>query len=121
MADAQPMRGELQQEVMRVLWSREEASVDEVRGALPQSKRGAYTTVQTVLNRLADRGLLGRERRGRTILYRARISEADYVSQSLDQLLAGASEAARRGALARLADRLPPAELAALRGRERRR
>jgi predicted transcriptional regulator len=114
------MRGELQQEVMKVLWAREgPATVDEVRVSLPKAKRGAYTTVQTVLNRLADRGLLGRERRGRAILYSARISEAAYVSQSLDQLLAGASDDARKGALALLAERLEPDELAALRGRKR--
>jgi predicted transcriptional regulator len=114
------MRGELQQEVMRILWAREEpATVDEVRAALPKPKRGAYTTVQTVLNRLAERGLLKRERRGRTIVYGARVSEAAYVSQSLDQLLAGASDDARKGALALLAERLEPDELAALRGRKR--
>ena len=66
-------------------------------------------------NRLADRGLVSRARAGRVIRYRARISEADYLSRSLDNILAGASEEARRGALANLAERLPASELAALR------
>jgi predicted transcriptional regulator len=33
--------------------------------------------VQTVLNRLAERGLLSRERAGTTIIYKPRISEAE--------------------------------------------
>jgi predicted transcriptional regulator len=122
--DGEPMRGELQQEVMRTLWHTGDASVEEVRCALPQARRSAYTTIQTVLNRLADRGLVSRARAGRVIRYRARISEADYLSRSLDTILAGASEEARRGALVNLAERLPADELAALRragdGRPRR-
>jgi predicted transcriptional regulator len=35
-----------------------------VRSALLGRYRGAYNTVQTVLNRLADRGLLERDRMG---------------------------------------------------------
>ncbi len=52
------------------------------RGAqqrLPEARRGAYTTAQTVLNRLVDRGLVSRRREGRAFRYSATITEADYV------------------------------------------
>lgn len=51
------LQGELQLEVMRVLWRLgRPGSVEDVRSSLPQRQRGAYTTVQTVLNRLAEEG-----------------------------------------------------------------
>ncbi len=97
---------------MRVLWNTESAaSVEEVRQGLPPSKRGAYTTVQTVLNRLAERGLVKRNEGARAIRYSARFSEADYLSRSLRQALDEASPQARQTALASLVDDLEPSEL----------
>lgn len=58
-----PIQGELQAQVMAALWRLGSGTVDQVRDALPARYRSAYTTVQTVLNRLAERGLLDRERR----------------------------------------------------------
>jgi len=90
-------------EVMRALWRLEcPSSVEQVRSELPARHRSAYTTIQTVLNRLAERGLLGRTRRGKSILYTTRFSEADFYSRSLRQTLSKASSPARRAALAQL-------------------
>jgi predicted transcriptional regulator len=112
MTRAQPaLQGALQRQVMKAMWSLRRASVDEVRRALPARQRGAYTTVQTILNRLAERGLLRRERSGNLILYAPRLSEADYLASSMQQTLAGASNEARRVALADLVGELSSAEL----------
>jgi predicted transcriptional regulator len=109
--DAQ-LQGELQIEVMRALWRlAEPSSVEDVRQALPARQRGAYTTVQTILNRLAERGLLGRDRQGKVIFYEPKISEADYYSRSVRQTLAQASDDARRTALAQLVGEMGPGEL----------
>lgn len=97
---------------MRVLWRTDGAGVEEVRRALPKAHRGAYTTVQTVLNRLADRGLLERERIGNAIRYSAKVSEADYLASSLSRSLAGASKEVRQAALASLVGDLRQGELA---------
>jgi predicted transcriptional regulator len=48
--------GDLQAQIMTVLWRLESGTVEQVRSGLPARYRGAYTTVQTVLNRLAERG-----------------------------------------------------------------
>jgi predicted transcriptional regulator len=107
-----PIRGDLQQEIMRILWNLgDEATVEQVRQELPEQRRGAYTTVQTVLNRLTDRELVERRRVGRTIVYRAATSESDYVAASLYRALDGASDRARRSALANLVEELRPGEL----------
>jgi predicted transcriptional regulator len=97
-----PLQGELQTQVMSALWRLGEGTVEQVRSALPSRYRGAYTTVQTVLNRLAERGLLARTRVGIAMVYRPKVSEAEYLSRSIEQALSGASADARQVALAQL-------------------
>lgn len=99
---------------MTALWRLEAGTVEEVRQALPPRYRGAYTTVQTVLNRLTERHLLTRKRDGQAFVYRPRLSEADYVSRSIESALAGASAAARQAALAQVIGGLERTELAEL-------
>jgi predicted transcriptional regulator len=115
MAEHTPITGELQTQVMAALWRLGNGTVEEVRTALPSRYRGAYTTVQTVLNRLAERGLLSRRRAGNAIEYRPRLSEADYLARSISQTLAGASMDARQAALARLIGDLGDDELSEIR------
>lgn len=95
-----PIHGELQLQIMAALWRVEVGTVEQVRAELPPRYRGAYTTVQTVLNRLAEREMLTRERSGRGMRYRPRLSEAEYLSETIERTLAGASRAARQAALA---------------------
>ena len=106
-----PIQGDLQEQVMRVLWQRVRGTVEDVRRDLPPKYRGAYTTVQTILNRLVDRGLLQRQKAGRAFYYSARVSEADYVTRSIDRALSGATRDARRAALASLVGTLDDAEM----------
>jgi predicted transcriptional regulator len=96
---------------MRTMWSLDEATVDDVRAAQPRSRRAAYTTIQTVMNRLLDRGLLERRRRGKAFVYRARYSESEIVARSMRERLAGASADARTAALLSLVEGLDQDEL----------
>src|SRR5919109_2273301 len=102
MAELTPLTGELQTQVMAAVWRLEGATVEQVRSALPPRYRGAYNTIQTVLNRLTDRKLLARHKVGNAFEYRPLVSEAEYLSRSIAQTLAGASKAAREAALAQL-------------------
>ena len=114
MADAAPLTGELQTQVMAAVWRLENATVEQVRSALPSRYRGAYNTIQTVLNRLVDRRLLSRRKVGTAFEYRL-VSEAEYLSRSIAHTLAGATKAARQAALAQLIGGLEDNELADLR------
>ena len=114
MADVAPITGELQSQVMSVVWRLGNVTVEQVRSALPSRYRGTHNTVQTILNRLAERGLLTRHKSGKAIEYRPRISEAEYLSRSISQALAGASMDARQAALAHLFGKLDKRELADL-------
>lgn len=120
MTEPWPIQGELQSQIMPALWRLGEGTVEQVRGELAPRRRGAYTTVQTVLNRLAERGLLERERRGHQIVYRPRLTEAEYLSASIDRTLADASPQARQAVLAQLVGGLDQGELTRLRRLARR-
>ena len=100
---------------MSTLWRLGEANVEQVRNALPKRSRGAYTTIQTVLNRLVDRGLLARAKTGNSFVYSPKISESEYLSRSIEHTLATASAEARQVALAQLISALGQDELSDLR------
>ena len=128
MSDLKPIQGELQAQLMAVLWRSGSGTVEQVRSALPPRHQAAYTTIQTVLNRLVDRQMLARRKDGRMIVYRPRVSEAEYVSRSIERTLATASVDARQAALAKLIGDLDAGELSdlqdlarALEGERRRR
>jgi predicted transcriptional regulator len=104
------IQGELQAQAMAALWRLGAGTVEQVRGELPSRYRGAYNTVQTILNRLSERGLLAREREGRGYVYRPLLTEAEYLSGSIRRTLAGA----RQAALASIIGGLRPDELAEL-------
>jgi len=54
-----------------VLWTIGQGTVRDVAEALAPRKAFAYTTVMTLLERLAGRGLVTREKSGRSFVYRA--------------------------------------------------
>ena len=93
--------GELERAVMEALWARDSpASVRAVHEAL--AGRGlAYTTVMTVLSRLADKGFAHRERDGRAWLYTAAASRDQYVAELMLDALGETGD--RDGALTHFA------------------
>lgn len=114
MAEAAPIHGELQVQVMAVVWRMGSGTVEQIRDGLASDSRGAYTTVQTVLNRLVQRGLLCRTRAGRSYSYRPRLTEAEYLSQSIARTFATASSGTRHAVLAQFVGALPDDELSEL-------
>ena len=77
-----PQLGGLESKVMEVLWNASSPlSVREVHDSLSASADLAYTTVMTVLDRLAKKHLLLRDRDGKAWLYR--------TAASREQLLVG--------------------------------
>jgi predicted transcriptional regulator len=88
--------GDLERAVMDVLWDRPgPATVREVCEAL-DGRDLAYTTVMTVLDRLAGKGMVERERAGRAWSYRPAAPREAYIARlMLDALdLAGERDAA---------------------------
>jgi len=108
------IQGDLQAQIMPVLWRLNAATVEQVRSGLPKRYRSAYTTIQTVLNRLADRGLATRSKSGNVIVYRPAMSEAEYLSGSIERTLAEASSTVRQAVLAQLIGTLDPSMIDSL-------
>ncbi len=63
---------------MDVVWARGSASVREVVDALSGETELAYTTVMTIMSRLAEKGLLDRKPSGRAYVYAPRLSREAY-------------------------------------------
>ena len=112
--DAPDFRGDLQAEVMAAVWKLGEAKVEDVRALQSARRRSAYNTVQTVMNRLVERGLLARERVGNAFVYRARYDEADYVARSIGGRLRLLSPATRQEVLLHIVGELDGDEVDAL-------
>jgi predicted transcriptional regulator len=70
--DGDPLRaalGNLEREVMEVVWQGGDRTVKDVQAQLPRAV--AYTTVMTTLDRLFKKGFVSRDRSGRAFVYRA--------------------------------------------------
>ncbi|MCW5965839.1 MAG: BlaI/MecI/CopY family transcriptional regulator [Bryobacterales bacterium] len=90
----------LELECLTVLWRLRAANVKEVREALLPARPLAYTTVMTLLDRLAKRGLVEREKQGRSFRYQPTIEreilQRTAVLQLADRLFDGSFEELRR-------------------------
>lgn len=65
----------LQLDILRVLWSRGEATVVEIWEALHEERGLAQTTLATMLSRLEKRGVVSHRTLSRQFVYRAEVSE----------------------------------------------
>ncbi len=75
-------------EIMDVLWRLGEASVREVCDALAEKKRPAYTTVQTIVQRLEQKGAVRRTRKiGNALMFEPAVTRKSAYRRVLDDLL----------------------------------
>ncbi len=79
--------GHLQLAVLRSLWQRENASVNDVHADLYDALKLAPTTVATVLRRMETRGLVMHTEEGRQFLYQPLISEDDVAESAAEEVL----------------------------------
>jgi len=76
-------------EIMDVLWRLEEASVRELREALSERKRPAYTTVQTIVQRLEQKGAVTRTRKiGNALMFAPAVSRKSAYRRVVEEFLA---------------------------------
>ncbi len=79
------MKGTLEKEIMDVLWASKEATVTQVNNLLAEQR--AHNTVMTVLDRLHEKGLVCREKRGRAWVYQAAVKPEEIIGHRLGDLL----------------------------------
>ncbi len=80
--------GNLEKEVMTVMWSNKELSVREVVNTLNERRSIAYTTAMTIMNRLVDKGILKRKLVNSAYVYKAKVKKVTFVSQAIHAMLA---------------------------------
>ena len=86
MATQRPAISDTELEVLKVLWDRSEGTVREILEELKPQKRWAYTTVQTLLNRLQTKGYVGSDRGGSAHVYRPAVSRDQLLQLRLNDL-----------------------------------
>jgi len=77
---------DLQYDIMRALWARDECTVLDVQAALLPNRPLAQTTVATLLARLEKRGAVAHKVDGRQFIYRALVTEPDVRRSMVAQL-----------------------------------
>lgn len=111
--------GDLEAAIMQIVWQQTEVTVRAVQAALQPTRPLAYTTVMTVMSRLAQKGVLTTRKAGKTYYYRAAAPTPDaFVAarahQAVQELLASYGEVGIAQFLHAL-ETIDPARLAALR------
>lgn len=77
----------LELDCMNTLWPLGEATVRDIRDGLAHRRPRAYTTIMTIMDRLARKGVVERRKSGRAYVYRARLTANEARSQALAQLI----------------------------------
>jgi BlaI family transcriptional regulator, penicillinase repressor len=78
----------LELEIMGAVWALGSASVREVQEHLPERKRPAYTTVQTIIYRLEEKGAVRRVKKvGNAHIFEAVVTRKAAHSRLIDELL----------------------------------
>ena len=99
--------GELEQAVMDILWQRRDSlSVRDVHDLLSATRDLAYTTVMTVLDRLAKKGIVRRELNGRAWQYVPAVTRADLVADEIVTLLSSGTPEQQRDVWAAVQHRM---------------
>lgn len=81
--------GPLETDIMQIIWQDERSTVKKVHRKLSQQRDIAYTTVMTTMSRLAEKGVLNRHREGLAYVYTPAITEDDFVTMVVQQVLDG--------------------------------
>ena len=81
--------GNLEADIMEQLWKDSPASVRDVHERLAEKRSIAYTTVMTVMSRLAEKGLLRREQQGRAFLYAPVQTREEFCSDTISTVMRG--------------------------------
>jgi predicted transcriptional regulator len=77
----------LELDCMNMLWPMGEGTVREIRDALASRRPRAYTTIMTIMDRLARKGVVERRKTGRAYTYRPNLSAEKARAQALSQVI----------------------------------
>lgn len=73
--------GSSEAQIMELTWKHGPMTVKRALFLLPAELKLAYTTVMTIMYRLAEKGLLEREKQGRNYVYRPAVSRDEFLRE----------------------------------------
>jgi predicted transcriptional regulator len=94
--------GELEADVMSVVWEMGKATVQDVKDTLEPRRPLAYTTIMTVMSRLAEKGVLERQKQGRAYYYSPAATQEKVAGSLLQSLVRRLYDGATGKAIAHL-------------------
>jgi predicted transcriptional regulator len=106
--------GDLEAEIMECVWDGGETSVRDVHRCLLERRDIAYTTVMTVMSRLAEKGLLVRRPEGRAYLYSPAVARDEFCVDIMKGLVDGVAGRMERPALTHFVETLTDDDAAQL-------
>jgi predicted transcriptional regulator len=101
-----PTAGEL--EILKVLWDRGPCTVRETWDVLNRGRARAYTSVMTLLNIMAEKGLVSRRPRGRAFVYHAKRPRESILGRMVKNLLGSAFDGSASSLVAHVLDQSQP-------------
>jgi predicted transcriptional regulator len=75
--------GPTEAELMELAWQKGELTVKKALYFIGSGSNRSYTTIMTVLTRLTEKGLLSRERQGRSYVYRPEIERQAFLRERI--------------------------------------
>lgn len=103
---------DLEADIMEIVWSKgwHRFSVADVHRDLQRRREIAYTTVMTTVDRLREKELLTRSRKGKRYEYRPVMTRQQFCRVMAQEVLASLPDLGRETALALLVDRVSEAD-----------
>ncbi|HEX2710838.1 MAG TPA: BlaI/MecI/CopY family transcriptional regulator, partial [Candidatus Acidoferrales bacterium] len=99
----------LELECMNTLWPMGEATVRQIQQELAGSLPRAYTTIMTIMDRLAHKGVVTRRKVGRAYLYRPNLTAEEARAHAVTQVVEGFFEGSSEALARHLAGGIPSA------------
>jgi BlaI family transcriptional regulator, penicillinase repressor len=83
-----PKLTSLELQIMEAIWKQGRQSIREIQETFPQADRPAYTTIQTIVYRLEEKGAVRRVRKiGNAHIFEAMVSRQDARRRLIDDFL----------------------------------
>ncbi len=95
-------------EVLQIIWEHEPCTVREVMNFLKPKRARAYTSVMSLMNVMAEKGMLSQKPKGRAFIYSVKVSQDKTQSSMLSDLLNRAFDGSANALVAHLLQQAEP-------------
>ncbi len=87
MAQTKKLLTDLEADVMQLVWQKGSVTVRDVYEAIQSTRPLAYTTIMTVLSKLAEKDILECLKQGRAYVYHPKVSKKEAAQRNVAKLL----------------------------------